>query len=127
MRSRLKKPGLTELFHKRADRSRGAAAAGLHRDRLPPSIKCRTPTWETNTHSGGILDPSLKSMFRHSNQDREVGVSRMLNQLDQPLTLGFQFSEAIDHNKIGSFMDRGLNQLRNACRLSAVEPASGCT
>ena len=66
-------------------------------------------------------------MFGHGDEYRDVGVSRLLNQLDQTLTLGFQFSKAIDHNKIGSFLDRGLGELRNACQLSAVKPASGCT
>jgi hypothetical protein len=49
-----------------------------------------------------------------------------LNQFDQTLTRGFQFSEAIDYNKISSLLDRGPDQFRNACQLSAVESASRC-
>jgi hypothetical protein len=45
-------------------------------------------------------------MFGHGDQCRDVGVSRLLNQFDQALTRGFQFSEAVDYNKTSSFLDR---------------------
>jgi hypothetical protein len=66
-------------------------------------------------------------MLGHSDQHWNVSLGPLPNQVDQTLTLGFQFSEAIDHKKIGSFMDRGINQLRNAGQLCAVERTSHCT
>ena len=55
-------------------------------------------------------------MFGHGDQHWDVGLSRLLNQLDQPLAPSFQFSKAIDHNKIRSFVDSGLNDFSNACQ-----------